>query len=213
MTLNLSDLRQRYLKDGLDETNTDEDPFVQFEKWFHQARKSELLEPNAMVLSTVNEDSQPSTRTVLLKQFSDDGFVFFTNYRSQKAKDIQHNPKVALHFNWLELERQVKIQGIATKISLKESMRYFASRPKGSQIGAWVSHQSQIISSKQLLLSQFEKMKQKFRSGEIPFPDFWGGYLVVPHQIEFWQGGDNRLHDRICYTLEDNQWSKQRLAP
>ncbi|MDG4811419.1 pyridoxamine 5'-phosphate oxidase [Hydrogenovibrio sp. 3SP14C1] len=213
MTLNLADLRQRYLKDGLDESNTDDNPFVQFEKWFHQAQKSELLEPNAMVLSTVNEDSQPSTRTVLLKQFSDDGFVFFTNYRSQKAKDIQYNPKVALHFNWLELERQVKIQGVATKISLKDSMRYFASRPKGSQIGAWVSHQSQIISSKQLLLSQFEKMKQKFQSGEIPFPDFWGGYLVVPHQIEFWQGGDNRLHDRICYTLEENQWVKQRLAP
>ncbi|MBD3612444.1 MAG: pyridoxamine 5'-phosphate oxidase [Hydrogenovibrio crunogenus] len=211
--MNLADLRQRYLKDGLDENNTDDNPFVQFEKWFHQAQKSELLEPNAMVLSTVNEVNQPSTRTVLLKQFSDDGFVFFTNYRSQKAKDIQHNPKVALHFNWLELERQVKIQGVAAKISLNDSMRYFATRPKGSQIGAWVSHQSEVISSKQLLLSQFEKMKQKFQSGEIPFPDFWGGYMVVPQQIEFWQGGDNRLHERICYTLKDNQWVKQRLAP
>ena len=213
MTLNLADLRQCYLKDGLDEKNTDENPFVQFEKWFQQAQNSELLEPNAMVLSTVNKVNQPSTRTVLLKQFSDQGFVFFTNYRSQKAQDIQDNPKVALHFNWLELERQVKIQGQATKISLKDSMRYFSSRPKGSQIGAWVSHQSQIISSKQLLLSQFDKMKEKFRSGEIPFPDFWGGYLVEPHQIEFWQGGDNRLHDRICYTLEDEHWVKQRLAP
>ncbi|MDX1347806.1 MAG: pyridoxamine 5'-phosphate oxidase [Thiomicrorhabdus chilensis] len=211
--LNLHDLRRRYLKDGLDESNTDANPFKQFELWFKQAQEADLLEPNAMVVATVNADLQPSTRTVLLKLFDERGFVFFTNYTSQKAKDIAHNPKVALQFNWLDLERQVKILGVAEKISMTESMKYFASRPKGSQIGAWVSQQSEVVSSKQVLMAQFSKLKDKFKQGEVPFPDFWGGYRVVPSQIEFWQGGDNRLHDRICYQRMDGQWQKSRLAP
>jgi len=213
--LDLAELRQRYLKGGLDEDNTAENPFKQFEIWFKQAQEADLLEPNAMSLSTVDAQGQPSLRTVLLKQFDTDSFVFFTNYQSEKSKQIMQNPRVALLFPWLALERQVKVLGKAEKISLAQSMKYFASRPKGSQIGAWVSQQSQVVSSKQVLLSQFEKMKQKFQSGEVPFPDFWGGYRVVPHQIEFWQGGDNRLHDRICYDRKagENRWLKQRLAP
>jgi len=213
--LDLAELRQRYLKGGLDEDNTAENPFKQFEIWFKQAQEADLLEPNAMSLSTVDAQGQPSLRTVLLKQFDTDGFVFFTNYQSEKSKQIMQNPRVALLFPWLALERQVKVLGKAEKISLAQSMKYFASRPKGSQIGAWVSQQSQVVSSKQVLLSQFEKMKQKFQSGEVPFPDVWGGYRVVPHQIEFWQGGDNRLHDRICYDRKagENRWLKQRLAP
>jgi len=213
--LDLAELRQRYLKGGLDEDNTAENPFKQFEIWFKQAQEADLLEPNAMSLSTVDAQGQPSLRTVLLKQFDTDGFVFFTNYQSEKSKQIMQNPRVALLFPWLALERQVKVLGKAEKISLAQSMKYFASRPKGSQIGAWVSQQSQVVSSKQVLLSQFEKMKQKFQSGEVPFPDFWGGYRVVPHQIEIWQGGDNRLHDRICYDRKagENRWLKQRLAP
>jgi len=213
--LDLAESRQRYLKGGLDEDNTAENPFKQFEIWFKQAQEADLLELNAMSLSTVDAQGQPSLRTVLLKQFDTDGFVFFTNYQSEKSKQIMRNPRVALLFPWLALERQVKVLGKAEKISLAQSMKYFASRPKGSQIGAWVSQQSQVVSSKQVLLSQFEKMKQKFQSGEVPFQDFWGGYRVVPHQIEFWQGGDNRLHDRICYDRKagENRWLKQRLAP
>lgn len=213
--LDLAELRQRYLKGGLDEDNTADNPFKQFEIWFKQAQEAGVLEPNAMSLSTVDETGQPSLRTVLLKQFDTNGFVFFTNYESEKSKQIAQNPRVALLFPWLALERQVKVLGKAEKISLAQSMKYFASRPKGSQIGAWVSQQSEVVSSRQVLLSQFEKMKRKFQSGEVPFPDFWGGYRVVPHQIEFWQGGDNRLHDRICYEWQETEqrWLKKRLAP
>jgi pyridoxamine 5'-phosphate oxidase len=213
--LDLGHLRRRYLKGGLDESNTDADPMKQFETWFAQAQEAQLLEPNAMILATVDASGQPSTRTVLLKKF-DHGFVFFTNYGSQKAKDMAENDQVALHFNWLPLERQVKIQGRAEKIPAKESMSYFTSRPEGSQLGAWVSAQSEVISSKEVLLSEFARLKDKFKRGKIPFPDFWGGYRVVPEVMEFCQGGDNRLHDRIEYRRDpkNNQaWLKQRLAP
>jgi pyridoxamine 5'-phosphate oxidase len=214
-TINLADMRRRYLKDGLDETQVDENPFVQFSEWFGQAQAAELAEPNAMILATVNTDGQPTTRTVLLKYFDEMGFVFFTNYSSEKAAHIDQNPKVALQFLWLDLERQIKIEGTAEKISTAESIRYFTSRPKGSQIGAWVSHQSQIISSKDLLKAQYQKLMNKFKEGEVPFPDFWGGYRVVPSKIEFWQGGDNRLHDRIQYEKKsaENAWQIKRLAP
>lgn len=206
-TINLADMRRRYLKDGLDETQVDENPFVQFAEWFSQAQTAELAEPNAMILATVNTDGQPTTRTVLLKYFDEMGFVFFTNYSSEKAGHIDQNPKVALQFLWFDLERQIKIEGTAEKISTAES-KYFTSRPKGSQVGAWASHQSQIISSKDLLKAQYQKLMNKFKEGEVPFPDFWGGYRVVPNKIEFWQGGDNRLHDRIQYekTSAENVW-------
>lgn len=210
----LFELRRSYLKGGLDETNSAPCPIAQFSHWFEQAQAANVSEPNAMVLATVDAHGAPNTRTVLLKYFDEHGLVFFTNYASQKSAEMDANPHVALQFLWLDLERQVKVRGTATKIPLTESMRYFLSRPKGSQIGAWVSHQSQIISSKSLLLSQYEKLKQKFSQGDIPFPEFWGGYRVEPSAFEFWQGGEHRLHDRIEY-IKDTQgdWQKQRRAP
>ena len=166
-----------------------------------------------MSLATVGNDMMPSIRTVLLKTFDEQGFVFFTNYKSKKAEQIEQNPKAALLFTWLELERQIKIEGNIEKISTKDSLKYFLSRPKGSQIGAWVSHQSEIISSRSLLEQKFDEMKRKFVKGEVPFPSFWGGYIIKPIQIEFWQGGQDRLHDRFVYTLKDNNWEISRLAP
>lgn len=207
-------MRNEYTSKGLHKEDLDLDPFKQFETWFNNALEAQLLEPNAMVLATVGKDMMPSTRVVLLKLFDKQGFVFFTNYTSKKAEDIAHNPKVSLHFAWYGLERQVKIEGIASKISKGASLKYFLSRPKGSQIGAWVSHQSKIITSRSLLEQKFDEMKNKFASGEVPFPSFWGGYCVKPLKIEFWQGQLNRLHDRFVYDLQDdNTWQIQRLAP
>jgi pyridoxamine 5'-phosphate oxidase len=165
-----------------------------------------------MSLATSDAD-EISIRTVLLKSFDEQGFVFFTNYNSKKSKQIQDNPKAALLFPWLDLERQVKISGVVEKISTLESVKYFASRPKESQLGAWASSQSSQLSSRQVLLSQFESMKAKFIKGEVPLPDFWGGYRVVPHTIEFWQGRENRLHDRFVYKKEQDEWLISRLAP
>jgi pyridoxamine 5'-phosphate oxidase len=189
------------------------DPFKQFERWFKQAQQSDELEPSAMSLAT-SDNLTISLRTVLLKYFDLQGFVFFTNYDSKKSKAIMANPEVALLFPWLKMERQVKISGRAERVSTKESLKYFASRPKESQLGAWASQQSSHLSSRQILLSQFDKMKNKFKNGVVPLPDFWGGYRVVPHTIEFWQGRDNRLHDRFEYArLEGEEWTISRLAP
>jgi len=189
------------------------DPFKQFERWFKQAQQSDELEPSAMSLATT-DNMTISLRTVLLKYFDLQGFVFFTNYDSKKSKAIMANPEVALLFPWLKMERQVKISGRAERVSTKESLKYFASRPKDSQIGAWASQQSSHLSSRQVLLSQFDKMKNKFKNGVVPLPDFWGGYRVVPHTIEFWQGRDNRLHDRFEYARSDGEeWTISRLAP
>ncbi|MFM7886121.1 MAG: pyridoxamine 5'-phosphate oxidase [Pseudanabaena sp.] len=207
-------LREDYKKGELRRKDLHDDPFKQFEKWFQQACNAELLEPNAMTLSTVNADGQPFMRTVLLKYFDKKGFVFFTNYESRKAKQIENNHKVSILFTWLPLQRQVHITGTAEKVSTTESWEYFSSRPRGSQLGAWTSQQSSIISSRQLLLMQFEQIKQKFMDGEIPLPDFWGGYRVVPNSFEFWQGCTNRLHDRFLYILQEDQtWDIHRLAP
>jgi pyridoxamine 5'-phosphate oxidase len=188
------------------------DPFKQFERWFKQAQQSDELEPSAMSLATT-DNMILSLRTVLLKYFDLQGFVFFTNYDSKKSKAIMANPEVALLFPWLKMERQVKISGRAERVSTKESLKYFASRPKDSQLGAWASQQSSHLSSRQVLLSQFDKMKNKFKNGVVPLPDFWGGYRVVPHTIEFWQGRDNRLHDRFEYERSDDGWTISRLAP
>jgi len=212
--LDLTNLRAKYTTRGLDIKNLDENPFKQFEIWFNQAIEAKLTEPNAFSLATVGNDMMPSIRTVLLKIFDEKGFVFFTNYKSTKAKQIEENPKAAALFAWLDLERQVKIEGSIEKISKMESLKYFLSRPKGSQIGAWVSHQSQVISSRSLLEQKFDEIKTKFVNGEVPFPDFWGGYIIKPLRIEFWQGGQDRLHDRFLYELDENKkWKIVRLAP
>ncbi|MBD3824369.1 MAG: pyridoxamine 5'-phosphate oxidase [Epsilonproteobacteria bacterium] len=212
--MDLTSLRQQYGSYSLRKRELDPNPLKQFELWFNQAMEAELIEPNAMTLATVNPQGRPSIRTVLLKIFDERGFVFFSNYKSKKAYDIEHNPNASLHFAWLGLERQVKIQGKVEKISHAESLKYFLSRPKGSQIGAWVSHQSEVISTRSILESKFQELKAKFAQGEVPFPSFWGGYRLVPDVIEFWQGGKDRLHDRFEYTKQaDGTWDIKRLAP
>ena len=212
--MDLTSLRAKYTTKGLDIKDLNQDPFMQFETWFNEAINAKLTEPNAFSLATVGSDMMPSIRTVLLKIFDEKGFVFFTNYKSTKAKQIEENPKAAALFAWLDLERQVKIEGSIEKISSTESLKYFLSRPKGSQIGAWVSHQSEVITSRSLLEQKFDEIKKKFLKGEVPFPSFWGGYAIKPIRIEFWQGGQDRLHDRFLYELQDdNSWSISRLAP
>ncbi|BAP18626.1 pyridoxamine 5'-phosphate oxidase [cyanobacterium endosymbiont of Epithemia turgida] len=212
--MDIGALREEYTHNGLSRKNLETEPFKQFETWFKQAVKAELTEPNAMSLATVSAKGEPSLRTVLLKYFDTQGFVFFTNYESNKAKQIDRNYSVALLFLWLPLERQVKIKGKAAKVSTAESLKYFVTRPRGSKLGAWSSSQSSVISSRQLLEMKFNEMQRKFDQGEIPLPSFWGGYRVVPHYFEFWQGRPNRLHDRFCYNLQDNKtWEIDRLAP
>ena len=212
--MDIGHLRVKYTTKGLDVKDLDKNPLKQFEIWFNDAINEQLLEPNAFSLATVGTDMMPSIRTVLLKIFDEKGFVFFTNYKSNKAKQIEENPKAAALFAWLELERQVKIEGSIEKIPTGDSLKYFLSRPKGSQLGAWVSHQSEIISSRSLLEQKFDEIKRKFVKGEIPFPSFWGGYAIKPTKIEFWQGGQDRLHDRFLYELQkDGSWTISRLAP
>ncbi|MGI9275719.1 MAG: pyridoxamine 5'-phosphate oxidase [Endozoicomonas sp.] len=211
--MDISHLRENYTRAGLDRENLDPDPFQQFTLWFNQAQEAQLVEPNAMSLATANASGYPSLRTVLLKYFDEKGFVFFTNYESTKARDIAENPQVALLLPWLPLERQVKIQGSVEKISKTDSLKYFSSRPHGSQLGAWVSQQSSVITGRKLLEMKLDEMKRKFKEGKVPLPSFWGGYRVVPDYIEFWQGRPNRLHDRFQYSREGNDWRTERLAP
>ena len=212
MSVDLLQLRREFSEKGLTRKELSDDPFVQFERWMDEATQAGLTLPNAMSLATSNQDGV-SIRTVLLKSFDQAGFVFFTNYNSKKSKQIQDNPKAALLFPWLDLERQVKISGRVEKLSTLESIKYFSTRPKDSQLGAWASQQSSKISSRQVLLSQFASMREKFSKGEVPLPDFWGGYRVVADSIEFWQGRENRLHDRFVYTTDEGNWTISRLAP
>ena len=211
--MDLFEFRNEYLKGGLELEDLDKNPFVQFGKWFDNACECKVKEPNAMTVSTVSADGMPSARVVLLKSWDEKGFVFYTNYNSQKSQEIANNPKVSLLFVWLDLERQLRINGIAEKVSTAESLRYFLSRPFGSRLGAWVSNQSSIITSRSLLEMQFDKMKRKFANGEIPLPDFWGGFRIVPTYFEFWQGRENRLHDRFAYQKNGDAWDISRLAP
>ncbi len=212
--MDLEQLRRDYVQGGLKHEDLDASPIVQFERWLQQAIDAQINDPTAMTVATVDANHQPSQRIVLLKQVNEQGFVFFTNYESHKAQDIAVNPRVSLHFPWHQLERQVKICGLAEKVSKAESIKYFLSRPQESQLAAWASAQSRPISSRQLLLQQFKAMKDKYAAGEIPLPDFWGGYRIVPHRVEFWQGGANRLHDRFEYQVQpDASWSIERLAP
>jgi len=212
MKIDLTSLRHEFTKGGLKRSDLNGSPIKQFELWFSQAKDVGVIEPSAMSIATYDETGL-GIRTVLLKYFDDNGFVFFTNYNSKKSSQIESNPNVGLLFPWLALERQVKISGKVEKVSTIESIKYFASRPKNSQIGAWASQQSSHISSRQVLLSQFNSMKTKFGKGEVPLPDFWGGYRVVPNTIEFWQGRENRLHDRFVYRYIDGSWLIERLAP
>lgn len=211
--LDLQDMRKEYKIAELNEQSVEKNPFLQFEQWFKDAQNSLLLEPNAMVLATANKQGLPNIRAVLLKIFDEKGFVFFTNHNAQKSKEIEENPNVAVEFLWLGLERQVRILGKCEKITKSESLSYFMKRSRGSQLGAWVSDQSTIISSRKLLGIQIEKIKEKFKNKEVPLPDFWGGYRIIPEQIEFWQGRESRLHDRILYTKEADDWQISRLAP
>ena len=207
----LSNLRKEYLQSGITRDNLHESPIEQFSLWFSQAMEANIIEPSAMSLAT--SDEYIGIRTVLLKYFDEKGFVFFTNYESKKSKQIQKNPQAAILFPWLALERQVKIIGSVEKITNIESFKYFSSRPKNSQIGAWASKQSSRISSRSVLAEQFASMKKKFSDGEVPLPDFWGGYRVIPKSIEFWQGRENRLHDRFIYELKADKWIISRLSP
>lgn len=212
--MDLASIRGKYTTKNFDIKDLNKNPFKQFESWFNDAINENLLEPNAFSLSTVGFDMMPSIRTVLLKYFDNEGFVFFTNYESKKAKQIEQNPKVAALFTWLALERQIKIEANIEKISKADSLKYFLSRPKGSQLGAWVSRQSETISSRALLEQKFDEMKRKFLNKEIPIPSFWGGYILKPIRIEFWQGGEDRLHDRFLYEIQENgNWTISRLAP
>jgi pyridoxamine 5'-phosphate oxidase len=212
--MSLEALRHRWMTRGLSQTDLDRDPFRQFELWFEQAIDSGIAEPNGMSLATVDADGQPWLRTVLLKLYDERGFVFFTNYESRKARQLELNPRVALLFPWVALGRQVKITGRAARISATESMKYFMTRPRGSQIGAWASPQSQVITSRSLLEAKVDEIRRKFADGEIPLPSFWGGYRAVPETIEFWQARESRLHDRFIYFLEGGgNWRIERLAP
>jgi pyridoxamine 5'-phosphate oxidase len=211
--MDVSDLRRSVTGPTLEREDLNDDPFLQFEDWFSAACDSDTIDPNAMSLSTVDEHHRPSCRTVLLKYFDERGFVFFTNLSSNKAAQIAVNENVSILFFWPELGRQVGVRGTAAKIPNKETLKYFMTRPRGSQIGAWVSAQSSVISSRSLLEMKFDEIKRKFADKEVPLPSFWGGFRVVPEKIEFWQGRTNRLHDRFQYVRDGNSWKIERLAP
>lgn len=212
--MDVSALRRSCVGSSLDRQDLDDDPFRQFERWFRQACDDERPDPNAMSLATVDDRQRPACRTVLLKYFDSRGFVFFTNLGSDKAIQINDNPNVALLFFWPDLGRQVGVRGTAARVPCKEALRYFATRPRGSRLGAWVSAQSRVISSRSLLETKFDEMKRKFANREVPLPDFWGGYRVAPDEFEFWQCRTNRLHDRFRYTRTGaDAWEIARLAP
>ncbi len=214
MDPSVADLRKEYTLQGLNETDLDPNPCKQFQKWFDQALEVQLLEPNAMTLATVTEDCKPSARVVLLKHFDEQGFVFYTNYNSQKGQELAQNPWAALVFWWAELERQIRIEGYTQKVSDPESDEYFQSRPWGSRLGSWVSQQSQAISSREVLENRLQELKVEYQDQAIPRPTHWGGYRLSPTSIEFWQGRPSRLHDRLRYhRLEDGSWLIERLSP
>ena len=208
----LADLRRDFSSVGLDEYAVDPDPFVQFGEWMNDALAADIRDPNAMTLATVGEDGRPDARVVLLKYYGPDGFLFFTNYESKKARDLAANPYATLHFFWRQLDRQVSIRGTAQKTSREESEKYFLSRPVDSRVAAWASSQSRVIGSRSFLEERFRELKEKF-GDKVPLPDFWGGFRLAPDRFEFWQGRQNRLHDRLVYSQNGGTWNIQRLSP
>lgn len=215
MNNNLQNLREDYRKSTLEEKDAAENPFEQFGNWFNEALKAEIPEPNAMVVASVNVKGFPSARVVLLKGFDENGFIFYTNYNSQKGQELTENPNCAVVFNWLELERQIRIEGIAEKLSAEESTDYFHKRPKKSQIGAWASPQSEVIETRDILEENLENLQKEYVDSEnLPRPKHWGGFRIKASRIEFWQGRSSRLHDRLNYEKnENNVWKRERLAP
>ncbi|MES2307052.1 MAG: pyridoxamine 5'-phosphate oxidase [Gemmatimonadota bacterium] len=212
--MKISELRRDYARAALDEVSTSLDPLEQFSRWFAEARQADLLEVNAMTLATSDATGRPSARIVLLKGVDARGFLFFTDYRSRKGEELAQNPRAALVFHWAELERQVRIGGAVERLSGEESASYFHSRPEGSRIGAWASHQSAPLKDRRELESKVEELTAAFANGEIPLPPYWGGFRVVPEEMEFWQGRPSRLHDRITYQrIGDGDWVRGRLSP
>ena len=210
----ISEIRTEYTKASLDQSTIEKNPIVQFEKWFHEALEAEVMEANAMTLSTVTESGRPTARIVLLKGIEQNKFLFYTNYQSQKGKELDNNPACALTFFWPELERQVRIEGISERLESSVSKVYFQSRPRSSQVGAWASPQSTIIKDRSLLEERAREIEKRFAGKEtLPKPNQWGGYAIEPHEIEFWQGRPSRLHDRIVYYRSENEWVVHRLAP
>jgi len=214
MDKSIADLRKDYTLQDLNESQINPNPFIQFQTWFSQALAAQLPEPNAMTLATCTPDGKPSARMVLLKDVNERGFAFFSNYNSRKGEEINENPHAALVFWWAELERQVRIVGTVEKVSPQESDNYFYSRPGTSRLGAWASNQSEIIASREVLEGQLQQFQRKYENQEVPRPPHWGGFRVVPREIEFWQGRSSRLHDRLLYTqLDDGIWKIERLSP
>jgi pyridoxamine 5'-phosphate oxidase len=211
--MELTDIRREYAKGGLRRKDLAADPIEQFNLWLEQAIEAKMTDPTAMTVATVDENGQPFQRIVLLKNVDKDGFVFYTNLGSRKAHQLEHNSKISLHFPWHPLERQVHITGTAEKLTAMENMKYFSSRPKESQLAAIASKQSSRISARGILEGKYLELKQKFAKGEIPVPSFWGGFRVHVDSIEFWQGGEHRLHDRFLFSRQDNSWDIDRLAP
>jgi pyridoxamine 5'-phosphate oxidase len=212
--MNLADLRREYTKGGLRRADLDPNPLVQFQTWFEQALNSQLVEPSAMTLATADAQCRPSARIVLLKAVDERGFVFFTNYESRKGRELEANPHAALVWYWAELEREVLAAGEVRKISREESAEYFAKRPRGSQLGAWVSKQSTVVADRASLEAELRTVETRFANREVELPPYWGGYVLEPSRIEFWQGRPNRLHDRLQYSREpDGSWRIERLSP